>query len=241
MSPVGPFCRQRPRYLHFSSRTKFKADSIIDEVDWFTLFLAGFDQEGFYYDWYTGTFNNYGPPDPQGGNSSGTGVARIDSRSLNFLQRAQLYAAQTYANLTGWTIGFGVGADAGAGAGPKGTSWNIGLGGSASTMIVADGSGNAGFLNSVSGGVAGIKMQSAGSWFGAGFAAGPLVLLSPRSINAIKGQSGSISGGGGAVLGAGASISTSGAVTVTFGLGACAEAGISPQFGPSQFIPFCHK
>ena len=44
---------------------------ILDEVDWFTLLLAGFDEEGLYYDWYTGTFYDYGPLDPQGGNSSG--------------------------------------------------------------------------------------------------------------------------------------------------------------------------
>src|SRR5438132_4371747 len=43
---------------------------ILDEVDWFTLLLAGFD-ETFYYDWYTGTFYDYGPLDPQGGNGSG--------------------------------------------------------------------------------------------------------------------------------------------------------------------------
>ena len=70
--------------------------------------------------------------------------------SLNWSQKAQLTAAQFYAGLTGWTFGFGAGLDAGAGIGPKGSSWNFGAGGSASTLIVADGAGNSGFLNSAS-------------------------------------------------------------------------------------------
>jgi len=183
-------------------------------------------------------------PDLGGGNSSGTSRSPaevcIDPKSLNFLQKAQLFAAQAYAKLTGWTFGFGAGLDAGAGAGPKGTSWNFGLGGSASTLIVADASGNSGFLNSASGGFAAVKMSSAGSWWGAGAAAGPSVLVSPFSINTIAGPSVSVSGGGGSgVLGGGGSINTSGALTLTAGWGAGAEAGVSPQFGTSQFIPFC--
>jgi RHS repeat-associated protein len=165
----------------------------------------------------------------------------ISTESLNWLQQAQLTAAQTYAYLTGWTFGFGAGLDAGAGVGSKRSSWNFGLGGSASTLIVADASGNSGFLNTVSGGFSAVKTSSAGSWWGAGAAAGPSVLVSPFSINRIAGPSGSISAGGGAVLGAGATITTSGAATFTFGVGAGAEAGVSPQFGTSQFIPFCHN
>ena len=138
------------------------------------------------------------------------------------------------------TFGFGAGLDAGAGVGPKGTSWNFGLGGSASTLIVADASGNSGFLNSASGGFAAAKMSSAGSWWGAAAAAGPSVLVSPFSINTIAGPSFSASGGGGSgVLGGGGSITTSGALTITAGWGAGAEGGFSAQFGPSQFIPFC--
>jgi hypothetical protein len=106
-------------------------------------------------------------------------------------------------------------------------------------MIVADASGNSGFLNSASGGFSAVKMSSAGSWWGAGAAAGPSFLVSPNPISKIAGPSGSFSGGGGAVLGAGFSITTSGAATFTFGVGAGAEAGVSPQFGTSQFIPFC--
>jgi len=179
-----------------------------------------------------------------GGNSSGSNPnpakVCIDPKSLNFLQKAQVFAAQTYAKLTGLTFGFGAGLDAGAGAGPKGTSWNFGLGGSASTLIVADASGNSGFLNSASGGFAAAKMSSAGSWWGAGAAAGPSVLVSPFSINTIAGPSFSASGGGGSgVLGGGGSITTSGAFTITAGWGAGAEGGFSAQFGPSQFIPFC--
>ena len=41
------------------------------------------------------------------------------------------------------------------------------------------------------------------------------------------------------VLGAGVSVTTSGAATFTFGVGAAA--GASPQFGASQFIPFCQN
>ena len=181
-----------------------------------------------------------------GGNSSG-GAANngkptcFPRSSLNWSQKAQLVAAQFYANLTGWTFGFGAGADAGAGIGPKGSSWNFGAGGSASTMIVADGAGNSGFFNSASGGFSAVKMSGAGSWWGAGAAAGPSFLVSPYPISKIAGPSGSVSGGGGAVLGAGASITTSGAATFTFGVGAGAEAGFSPQFGTSQFIPVCHN
>ena len=161
--------------------------------------------------------------------------------SLNWSQKAQLTAAQFYAGLTGWTFGFGAGLDAGAGIGPKGSSWNFGAGGSASTLIVADGAGNSGFLNSASGGFSAVKMSGAGSWWGAGAAAGPSVLVSPNPISTIAGPSGSFSAGGGAVLGAGISVTTSGAATVTFDVGAGAEAGVSPQFGTSQFIPFCHN
>jgi hypothetical protein len=162
--------------------------------------------------------------------------------SLNWSQKAELMAAQTYAGLTGWTFGFGAAFDAGAGIGPKGSSWNVGLGGSASTLIVADASGNSGFLNSASRGISGVKMSSPGSWWGAGAAAGPSVLVSPFSINTIAGSSVSLSAGGGSgVVGGGGSISTSGALTVTAGWGVGAEAGISPQLGTSQFIPFCHQ
>ncbi|HUL32553.1 MAG TPA: RHS repeat-associated core domain-containing protein [Candidatus Eisenbacteria bacterium] len=164
----------------------------------------------------------------------------ISTSSLNWSQRAQLTAAQFYANLTGWTFGFGAGLDAGAGVGPKRSKWNFGGGGSGSTLIVADASGNAGFLNSVSGGFSAVKMSGTGRW-GAGAAAGPSFLVSPNPISTIAGPSGSISAGGGLVLGAGASITTSGAATFTFGVGAGAEAGISPQGGTSQFIPFCHN
>jgi hypothetical protein len=94
----------------------------------------------------------------------------ISTSSLNWSQKAQLTAAQFYANLTGWTFGFGAGLDAGAGVGPKGSKWNFGVGGSGSTLIVADASGNAGFLNSVSGGFSAVKMGSTGRW-GAGAAA----------------------------------------------------------------------
>lgn len=163
----------------------------------------------------------------------------IPIKSLNWLQRAQLTAARAYASLTGWTFGFGTGFDAGAGVGPRGSSWNFGVGGSGSTLIVADASGNSGILNSVSAGFAGVKTSSAGSWWGAGAAAGPSVLVSPFPISKIAGPSGSVSAGGGAVLGAGASVTTSGAATFTFGVGAGAEAGASPQFGTSKFIPFC--
>jgi len=187
------------------------------------------------------------PPGDACNQGSGVGINAgnadvcIDPSSLNLFQKAQLFAAQTYAKLTGWTFGFGAGADAGAGLGPKSSSWNVGVGGSASTLIVADGSGNAGFLNSISAGFSGVKMKAAGSIWGAGFAAGPSVLVSPFSINTIKGPSGSLSGGGGAVLGAGGSISTSGAATLSFGVGAGAVASASPQGGTSKFIPFCHK
>jgi RHS repeat-associated protein len=161
--------------------------------------------------------------------------------SLNWSQKAQLTAARFYAGLTGLTFGFGAGLDAGAGIGSKGSSWNFGAGGSASTLIVADGSGNSGFLNSASGGFAAVKMTGAGSWWGAGAAAGPSVLVSPNPIGKIAGPSGSFSAGGGAVLGAGISVTTSVAATVTFGVGAGTELGFSPQFGTSQFIPFCHN
>ncbi len=165
----------------------------------------------------------------------------ISTNSLNLVQRAELAAAQTYARQFRLTFGFGAGADAGAGIGPKSSSWNFGFGGSASTLVVADASGNSGFLNSVSGGFAGVKMTSAGSSSGAGAAAGPSVLVSPFSINKIAGRSGSISlGGGTGVLGGGASVTTSGAATFTFGWGAGAEFSVSPQLGTSQFIPFCH-
>jgi len=60
-----------------------------------------------------------------------------------------------------------------------------------------------------------------------------------QPIDKAAGPSGPFSLGGGAVLGAGANITTSGAATVTFGLGVGAEAGVSPQFGTSQFVPFC--
>jgi RHS repeat-associated protein len=165
----------------------------------------------------------------------------IPTDQLNWLQKAQLKAARTYSRITGGTVGFGVGVDAGAGIGPRGSKWNVGGGGSASTLIVADASGNAGFLNSASGGLAGVKTSSSGSWWGAGAAAGPTVLLSPFPINKIAGPSWSVSGGGGAVLGAGGSATSSGAVTLTFGVGAGSEAGVSPQYGTSQFVPFCHE
>jgi len=166
----------------------------------------------------------------------------IPTNSLNWFQKAQLTAAQFYASRTGLTFGFGAGGDAGGGIGPKGSSWNFGLGGSSSTLIVADASGNSGFLNSISGGFSGTKMSSAGSQWGYGAAAGPTFLVSPFSINKIAGPSGAVSAGGGSgVLGGGFSLSTSGALTLTAGWGAGAEAGVSPQGGTSQFIPFCHK
>jgi hypothetical protein len=76
---------------------------------------------------------------------------------------------------------------------------------------------------------------------GAQVTTGPSVLVSPNPITTIAGPSGSLSAGGGAVLGGGISVTTSGAVTITFGVGAGAELGTSPQFGTSQFIPFCHN
>lgn len=68
---------------------------------------------------------------------------------------------------------------------------------------------------------------------------GPTFLVSPNPISTVAGPSASLSAGGGAVLGAGVSVTTSGAATFSFGVGFGAEAGISPQFGTSQFIPFC--
>jgi hypothetical protein len=183
----------------------------------------------------------------QSGGGGGRGAANgannnmcIPKSSLNWLQKAQLLAAQTYADLLGLTVGFGVGVDGGAGIGSPTSSWNLGVGGSASTMIVADGSGNSGFLNSASGGFSVVKMSSPGSWWGAGIAAGPSLLVSPFSISKITGRSGSVSAGGGVgVLGGGFSLTTSGALTLTAGAGAGAEAGASPQVGTSQFIPVC--
>lgn len=189
----------------------------------------------------------YGPNNAGGGNAGGGNPANnaktpcIPTSSLNWSQKAQLKAAQFYAGSTGLTFGFGAGADAGAGIGPKGSSLNFGLGGSASTLIVADGTGSSGFLNSASGGFAVVKTSGPGSWWGAGAAAGPSLLVSPNPISTIAGPSGSASAGGGAVLGAGVSVTTSGAVTVTFGVAAGAMAGFSSQFGTSQFIPFCKK
>jgi RHS repeat-associated protein len=195
--------------------------------------------------------------DPGGGGSSGEGPGGSGHKgkppttpatpcasvgSLNWLQRAELAAAQYYANLTGGTVGFGAGADAGAGIGSTGSKWNFGVGGSASTLIVADASGNSGFLNSISGGFSAVKMKSPGSWWGAGAAAGPSLLVSPFPISQIAGPSGSISAGGGTgVLGGGLTVTTSGAATLTVGWGAGAEAGISPQGGTSEFTPFCHE
>jgi len=205
------------------------------------LFTTGCSESGCVTTIDPNAFNLLG----LGGNSSGGAnnakPSCFPTSSLNWSQKAQLLAAQFYASLTGWTFGFGAGLDAGAGIGPKGSSWNFGVGGSASTLIVADASGNSGFLNSASGGFSAIKMSSAGSWWGAGAAAGPSVLVSPNAISRIAGPSGSFSAGGGAVLGAGISVTTSGAATVTFGVGAGAEGGVSPQFGKSQFIPFCHN
>jgi RHS repeat-associated protein len=184
----------------------------------------------------------YALSNPCGSTAPNNGTATcFPTKSLNWSQKAQLTAAQFYAGLTGWTFGFGVGGDAGAGVGSPNSSWNFGAGGSASTLIVADGSGNSGFLNSVSGGFSAVKMSGAGSWWGAGAAAGPSFLVSPNPISTIAGPSGSVSAGGGAVLGAGISVTTSGAATFTFGVGAGAEAGVSPQFGTSQFSPFCHN
>ena len=164
----------------------------------------------------------------------------MSTNSLNWLQKAQLAAAQFYASLTGLTVGFGAGIDAGFGAGPKASPGFGGVGGSASTLIVADATGSAGILNSYSGGAAFGKMSSGGSYFGAGIAAGPTALISPFPISQITGRSGVFSGGGGVGgLGIGGSISTSGVLTITAGTGAGAEGGGSLQGGPSSFFPFC--
>jgi len=164
----------------------------------------------------------------------------IPSSSLNWLQSAQLNAAQFYANVLGGTVGFGVGLDAGGGIGPKSSAWNLGVGGSASTFIVADSTQSRGILNSYSLGPAGVKMASGGSYYGGGAAAGPSLLYSPFPISQIKGKSGLVSAGGGiGVLGGGGSLSSSGVLTLTVGVGVGAEGAISPQGAKSSFTPIC--
>jgi RHS repeat-associated protein len=201
--------------------------------------------------WYLiGTYWVCDPNTKSGSDKGGGGKAAttnapscIPLSSLNWSQKAQLSAAQFYANWLGGTWGFGVGGDGGVGVGPKGSPWNVGVGGSAATMIVADSSGNSGILNSASIGVAGIKHTkgAGGSWWGYGLTAGPSVLVSPNPITKLEGVSGSISGGGGAILGGGGSLTTNGALTVTVGIGLGAEGGFSPQFGKSWFTAFCKK
>jgi hypothetical protein len=108
-------------------------------------------------------------------------------------------------------------------------------------MIVADGSGNSGLLNSASFGFSAVKMSSAGRWWGAGFAAGPSVLLSYNPISKVAGPSGSFSAGGGATLGAGISISTSGAATISLVWVRARRRAFPLNYGSSQFIPFCKE
>ncbi|MBZ5532896.1 MAG: RHS repeat-associated core domain-containing protein [Acidobacteriia bacterium] len=182
-----------------------------------------------------GDSSNSGGGDVKGANKQ---IVCVDKNVLSWIEKAQLDAAETYAKLTGWTFGFGAGLDAAGGIGPG--KLNFGVGGSASTVIVADQTGNSGILNSWSIGGAGFKGSSGSRW-GAGGALGLTVLTSPNPIDDISGPSFSISAAGGAVLGAGGTITSSGAITGTFGLGAGAEVGIGGQIGPSIFIPFCKK
>jgi hypothetical protein len=148
----------------------------------------------------------------------------------------QLRAAEFYSQKTGKTFGFGAALDGAVGFGPG--KINIGVGGSGSTMIVADRLGNSGILNSFSAGPAGFK-GSGSKLFGGGFATGIALLYSPNTIDALKGGSYSFQAAGGALLGGGVSVTTSKAYTFTFGIGFGAEVGGAAQFGPSVFIPFC--
>jgi hypothetical protein len=155
---------------------------------------------------------------------------------LNFIQKAQLAAAAAYSKLTGWTVGFGAGIDGAIGVG-KGLL-KVGGGGSASTLMVVDNSGNSGFLNSWAGGFSFFKGK--GGVLGGGIAGGVAVMVSPRPIAALQGGSVALSAAGGDVLGGGVDITTNRAVTVTLGVGAGAEVGIDLQYGKSYFTPICH-
>ena len=171
----------------------------------------------------------------RGGIAGGAGCVPL--RSLSWIQKAELVAVETYADTTRWSIGVGAGADGAIGAGPG--KWFFGVSGSVSTLIVADGSGEAGIMNSWSAG--GTGFRGGNSTVGGGASMGVAVMISPRSISKIKGPSGSVSATGGAVLGGGADLTTSGALTLNFGLGVGGEAGVELGGGSSTFIPFCHQ